>query len=954
MHPADLWIDRRGFAGHQLSMTFSDAITRSPIPYDTDAARDAATRFADLPPDVRDVLAGAAGCSSYLRGLMEREADWLREALVADPATVLPDEYEALRPMSVAELKPGLRRAKGRVALFAGLADLAGVWRLEEVTGALTDFADLSVDLAMKGVLARDFERGKFPGQTEADLPSAGGMVALAMGKMGAGELNYSSDIDLIVLFDESRYPEDDFHEARSNFVKATKRMTALLSDMTGDGYVWRTDLRLRPDPSVTPVCLSMEAAERYYESVGRTWERAAHIKARPCAGDVAAGDRYLERLRPFIWRRHLDYAAIQDAHDMRLKIKEHKGHRGSSSLEGRDLTLGPGGIREIEFFTQTRQIIAGGRDSSLRLRGTVPALAQLAKTGWIPKELADELTTHYRGLRELEHRVQMVADARTHALPTTPEGFDRISRMCGEGDTAAFRQSIADRLDAVRAAAERFFVPRVAGAETPAADVEEPEIVRRWRLYPALRSARAQEIFERLKPDLLARLNAAPRPEEALQAFDGFLSGLPAGVQLFSLFQANPNLRALIVDIASTAPALASYLSRNSQVLDAVIGGSFFSQWPGKVELARDLSQRLEATGDYEGQLDAARRWQKEWHFRVGVHHLRGLVDAAEAGRQFTDVAEAVLVALLPAIQETFVARHGPMPGRGGVAVGMGSLGAGWINARSDLDLIMIYDAEKTDTSDGPRPLPAPTYYARLTKAILTALSAPTSEGRLYEVDMRLRPSGKQGPVATSLSSFDTYQHEEAWTWEHLALTRARAIAGNSGVAEGVERVRLSVLSSPRDAEKVLADVRDMRRRLAEAKAQEGPLDVKRGSGGMQDIELVAQTGALLASAQARRTAPQLHAAARFGWLTNTEAEQLTSTYRLARSVQSVGRLIVDGPLNVDALGQGAREVLARETGQTDIQVLIEELAARRAESATIIDAVLERNPPRAKAGAA
>ncbi|WP_068116862.1 glutamine-synthetase adenylyltransferase [Tropicimonas marinistellae] len=931
-------------------MSFSSAITRTPIPFDVSAGAEVHARFGALAPELRELLAGAAGCSPYLRGLMDRDAEWLEAAFAADPTSVLSKEYVALRPMSQSELKPALRRVKGRVALFAGLADLAGVWSLEQVTGALTEFADLSVDLAMKAVLAREFERGKFPGQGPDDLAEAGGMVALAMGKMGAAELNYSSDIDLIMLFDESRYDPGDFQEARAGFVKATRRMTALLSELTGDGYVWRTDLRLRPDPSVTPVCLSMEAAERYYESVGRTWERAAHIKARPCAGDVTAGEAYLERLRPFIWRRHLDFAAIQDAHDMRLKIKEHKGLHETGVLEGRNLKLGPGGIREIEFFTQTRQIIAGGRDTRLRLRGTVPALARLAEAGWIPASLAEEFTDHYRALREVEHRVQMVEDARTHVLPSTREGFDRIARMCGEGDTERFMRHLSDRFNAVRTRAESFFTPREAGAGTTGTpNAEEPEIVARWRHYPAMRSSRAQEIFDRLKPDLLARLNGAPRPEEAIRAFDGFLSGLPAGVQLFSLFEANPNLRALIVDIASTAPALASYLSHNSQVLDAVLGGAFFASWPGKVELARDLANRLEAAEDYERRLDAARIWWKEWHFRVGVHHLRGLVDAAEAGRQFADLADAVLVAFLPVVVENFATKHGPPPGRGGVALGMGSLGAGWINARSDLDIIMIYDAERSDSSDGPRSLPVATYYARLTKAILTALTAPTAEGRLYEVDMRLRPSGKQGPVATSLAAFDSYQHEQAWTWEHLALTRARVVTGSSAVAEQVEKVRLSVLSTPRDGAKVLADVRDMRRRLAEAKGQQGPLDVKRGPGGMQDIELTAQAGALLAGARARRTAPQLHAAARLGWLTEAEAAHLTATYRLARSVQSVGRLIIDGPIEPEALGQGGREVLARETGHEDIDALVRVLADWRGRAAEIIDSALERQPSKA-----
>lgn len=637
----------------------------------------------------------------------------------------------------------------------------------------------------------------------------------------------------------------------------------------------------------------------------------------------------------------------------MRLRIKEHKGLHEARMLEGRNLKLGAGGIREIEFFTQTRQIIAGGRDPELRLRGTVPALARLAEAGWIPAELAERFTAHYRALREIEHRVQMVADARTHCLPTNPEEFDRLARMCGESDTAAFRAAIAERLTDVRQTAESFFAPGPAGAAAATDTEEEPEIIGRWRLYPALRSQRALQIFERLKPDLLARLNAAPKPEEAIAAFDGFLAGLPAGVQLFSMFEANPHLRALIVDIASTAPALASYLSRNSGVLDAVIGGTFFERWPGKAALTLELDRLLAESGDYEEQLDVTRRWFKEWHFRVGVHLLRGISDAGEAGQQYADLAEAVLAALLPAVTDDFARKHGAPPGRGGIAVGMGSLGAGWLNTRSDLDLIMIYDAGEEEASDGARPLPVATYYARLTKAVLTALTAPTAEGRLYEVDMRLRPSGKQGPVATSLSSFESYQKTEAWTWEHLALTRARAVAGAVPLREDVEAVRLAVLAQPRDGAKVLEDVRDMRRRLAEAKGRQGPLDVKRGPGGLQDIDLVAQAGALLTGSHARRTAQQLAAAARRGWLSREEADRLTAAHRLARAVLGVGRLLVDGPLSPETLGQGAREVLARETGLADLDTLLAELEARRDAAAAIIDALLDRPVALAETGA-
>jgi [glutamine synthetase] adenylyltransferase / [glutamine synthetase]-adenylyl-L-tyrosine phosphorylase len=505
---------------------------------------------------------------------------------------------------------------------MSALCDLGGVWPLEDVTEALTRLADRAVHLALTTGVAEEIRRGRLPGATPDDAATAGGMVALAMGKMGAGELNYSSDIDLICLFDETRYPGAE-QEARASFIKVTRRMTAVLSDVT-DGYVFRSDLRLRPDASVTPVCLSMAAAEAYYEAEGRTWERAAYIKARPCAGDLQAGARFLKTLTPFVWRKHLDFAAIQDAHDMRLRIRDHRGLHGPIAVEGHNLKLGAGGIREIEFFTQTRQLIAGGRDPDLRDRTTVGGLAALAGKRWMPAEVAEELTELYRAHREVEHRLQMVNDAQTHVMPATAEGVARIAAFCGQSE-AEFRAGLLDRLNRTDRLTEGFFAP---GEAEPAPELSETAraITRGWETYPALRSDRAQAIFRRLRPRMLRELARAANPDEALTALDGFLAGLPAGVQVFSLFEANPVLIELIVDIAGTAPGLARYLSRNAGVLDGVIGGSFWGDWPGLAALRLDLSGRLALAPDYEARLDAARRWAKEWHFRIGVHHLRGL----------------------------------------------------------------------------------------------------------------------------------------------------------------------------------------------------------------------------------------------------------------------------------------------------------------------------------------
>lgn len=924
-------------------MNFASQITRTPIPHNTERGTEIGALFADVNPHLKALIEGTAGCSPYLAAQMTRQTDWLAGAF-NDPTQAVMQMFEALKIAPLDQLNTLLRQAKSRIAALTALADLGGIWPLERVTGTLTDFADLAVDVTIKALVSVEIKRGKLPGMTADDVATAGGMVVLAMGKMGAGELNYSSDIDLICLFDESRFSEDDYFDARASFIRVTRKMTAMLSDINGHGYVFRTDLRLRPDPSTTPVCLSMDAAERYYEGLGRTWERAAHIKARPCAGDIAGGEAYLKRLLPFVWRKHLDFAAIEDAHDMRLRIREHKGLGGPIVLEGHNMKLGRGGIREIEFFTQTRQIIAGGRDSELRSRETVPALQTLAQKGWVPENVANLLVERYRSHREVEHRLQMVNDAQTHDLPKKTEEFDRLAQFMAEPDTGKLRSRLMDELSEVHELTEEFFAPDTCAEDDSIAlpDGAE-EIMARWPAYPALRSTRAVEIFERLRPDIMARLQNAGQPSEALVQFDGFLAGLPAGVQLFSLFEANPQLIDLIIDICATAPALARYLSRNSKVLDAVLGGTFFEDWPGAVALEQDLTAVLAAFEDYEHKLDAARRWKQEWHFRIGVHHLRGLIDGFGAGQQYADLAEASVAALWPWVAKHFATKHGEMPGKGAVILGMGSLGAGMLNAASDLDLIVIYDADGVEESSGKRPLSTRPYYARLTQALITAITAPMSEGRLYEVDMRLRPSGRQGPVATSMQSFQSYQQDEAWTWEHLALTRARFIAGNTVLGDEIESFRTALLAAKGKGAQVLADVADMRARLAEAKPAVDQWEAKLGAGRMQDVELVAETAALLSGEAAFDVASQLVAGERAGLFTPAQLSALKQAYTVFWKLRSTAKLLSESALDMDEIGEGGRKFVLRETGQENLMQLKARLDTVAAAAHMVVDEVLQ-----------
>ena len=899
----------------------------------------------DLSAELRDVIAAAASTAPYLMALLEKEADWLTEA-VADPEVALEANREAAGALAPDRLADGLRQGKRRMALMTALADLSGAWSLEEVTGALTDYADAACTAALRAGLTAQIKRGKLPGMTLDDLEDCGGMVVFAMGKMGARELNYSSDIDLICLFDETRFEPDDFHAARSAFVKATRAMSGTLSDITAEGYVFRTDLRLRPDPAVTPVCITMEAAERYYESLGRTWERAAYIKARPAVGDIEAGEKFLQSLRPFVWRRHLDFAAIQDAHDMRLAIREHKGLGGPITLPGHDMKLGRGGIREIEFFTQTRQLIAGGRDPELRERGTLAGLQVLTEKNWVPADVAEVLSDHYRAHRTVEHRLQMVQDAQTHTLPKTDADFERLACMM-DMDVSALKDDLHNRLQSVHDLIESFFAAtREEPEAAPAAHQFDTSVLDRWPSYPALRSERGADIFGRLKPLLLDRLAHSAKPDEGLLAFDGFLAGLPAGVQLFSLLRANPQLGDLLVDIVATSPALASHLSQNSGVFDAVIGGDFFSDWPGQDKLTEMLHAHLAQEADYELRLDGTRRWAREWHFRIGVHLLRGLIDAATASVQYAELARAVLQALWPVVVDQFASRHGTPPGRGAVILGMGSLGAGRLTPTSDLDMLVIYDADGVDSSEGRRPLATRTYYARLTQAMITAMTAPMSQGKLYDIDMRLRPSGNQGPVATSLASFESYQKEQAWVWEHLALTRAQVIVGPDDLANDVEAVRQEVLGQAAPRDKVLNEVSRMRARIAAARSPAGPLDAKTGAGRIQDIELFAQAGALIGGTGAREIDAGLAAARNAGIIDQSAEATLSNTYTQAFTLICAARLLTAKKLDAETMGQAGAQFLCRVLESDNLTALEAQLQGAYDSAAEIITAALPDAP--------
>jgi glutamate-ammonia-ligase adenylyltransferase len=930
--------------------SFASRITAAPRAHD--AERGAAVAAAvGATGAAADLIAGAAGSSPYLARLCERHAEWLADALDTAPETVATGLLDALQAgQGQRETATLLRQAKARAALLIALADLGGVWPLNRITGALSDLADRCLDVACDEVMLAETS-GPLAGRSAQEA----GLVVLGMGKLGARELNYSSDIDLICLFDETKWNPSDFAEVKARFITVVRRLVKLIGEVTADGYVFRTDLRLRPNPATTPVCMAMAAAEQYYESVGRTWERAAFIKARPCAGDRAAGARFVEALQPFVYRRHLDFAAIEDAHDMRLKIRAHKGVGHRLEIAGHDIKLGLGGIREIEFFAQTQQLVRGGREPSLRVPTTRGALQALGALGVIEPGAVRELDAAYVEHRTLEHRLQMVEDAQTQIVPKAPEGRARIAALGGWPDRAAFESDVETRCLRVRELCDSIFAPSHGGESGDLAELgfAEPEkaqaLMDGWQAgrVTATRGERARRRFRKIAPMLLEKLAAAANPDEAIAQFDRFLAGLPAGVQLFALFEANPPLLDLVAEICAAAPRLAAYLGRHAGVLDAVLDRGFFEPLPGVEALRGELAADLAPAEDYEAALDAARRWAHERRFRVGVQVLRGIARSHEAGLAFSAIAEACLAELYPVVVAEFARKHGPPPGGGAAVVAMGKLGSAEMTATSDLDLLVIYDPEQEEESRGPKPLPATAYYARLTQALVAAMTAPTAEGTLYAVDLRLRPSGRKGPVATRLGAFRRYQAEEAWTWEHLALTRARVVAGAPAIRATVAAAIEAVIGTPHPAGKTLSDVRDMQERLQAAnRSVRGQIwELKLAEGGLLDIELAVQAGILIHGLTGLR-APRLAAAAlaERGWLSSDQAATLVEAHELALALQHIERVALDRPFSPDTAGPGLKAAMARAAGEADFAATEDRLRRAQAAAAKAVAEVLGR----------
>ncbi len=737
-----------------------------------------------------------------------------------------------------------LRRRRGALALVTAVADLAGAWDLDRVTRCLSDFADEALDIALATAFAE-----RYPGEPVC------GFAIIALGKHGSRELNYSSDIDPILLFDPATLPHGPREEPVEAAIRLARRMTDLLSARDAEGYVFRVDLRLRPSPEATPIALPVEAAIGYYESSALGWEQAAFIRARAAAGDKALGDYFLRAIRPFVWRRSLDFGAIDGILDISRRIRDHYA-QGQAFGPGYDLKRGRGGIREVEFFAQVHQLIHGGRDPSLRAGATREALAALAAAGVIPIGDSARLDDAYVLLRTIEHRLQMVDDLQTHALPARADSLTNIARLHGLSDDTALlalmepvvrwvgvnydklaRDKVDDGAlsqDAARLA-DQLGEMGFADAKVPAARIAH------WREgnVRALRNGAARQALEQLLPGLMAALARAPDPMTALNRLDNLIGRLPSAINFFKLLAARPALLQLLAEILSHAPTLAEALAQRAELLDGLIDATAFDPVPSVAALAAQFS-RLDPGDDYQTLLDRVRQRVGDKRFALGVQIVRGEADPLDVAAGYGRVAEAAIAALAGASVTEFEKAHGKVPGGELVILAMGRLGGGLLTHASDLDLIFLFTGHFSAESDGAKPLGATLYFNRLAQRIGNALSVSTAAGPLYEIDTRLRPSGTQGPLAVSFDSFAKYQREAAWSWEHLALTRARPMFGSDAARAALDRIIADTLAMPRDRAALVREAIKMRGDIATHKPPAGPLDVKLVPGGLIDLEFL------------------------------------------------------------------------------------------------------------------
>lgn len=822
--------------------------------------------------DVVAVLSFMDCHSSYLRSLCCREVALLPSFFSDNPEDIF-NHIKVFLEQST-NIHKDLRIAKRRMALYLAICDIQKKLPTLDICHYLSLFADLCVNKALNNLWPEFYKRAKI---TNGSAHEAFGLFILGLGKLGGFELNYSSDIDLIALYDPKSFETEDKDGLAEQLVRLCRKLIQMLETRDGDGYVFRVDFRLRPDPASTALVLSINAAESYYEIHGQNWERSALIKARIIAGDENIAQLFLKRLTPFLWRKNLDYAAIREIHAIKKRIHQYKGGQFITQLYGHNIKLGRGGIREIEFFAQAWQLIWGGRNLELRKRPTLEVLKELCKQDMISEAVYNELYHAYLFLRDVEHRLQMRQDEQTQSLPDNQQDFRQFSLFCGYDNQEKFNHDLRTHLELVEKHYASLFeedktkekyIFNFSSLESDEETLQQlasmgfhspSQIdyqIRLWLSgsYKATYSRHAQTLLYELIAPILERCSSEENPQEAFMAFDSFLSKLSRGVQILAILHAHPHILELLLRILNGAPALGQYLRNHPHLLDALLAGELYDPPLSLDDMAKDIKQRLVSFSfnkklHLQDVLELAASWSQDKRFILGIQALYTELTSMQIFTAYSDIAQNTLQFILPAIIEDFEQNYGQIKGGSLAILALGRLGSLEMTPSSDLDLIFIFEADDyLSQSDGKRSLSCSQYYSKLGQRIISALTAPTPAGVLYEVDMRLRPSGNKGPLAVSFESFKNYQYHEAWTWEHMSLCRSRIVSQSNSFTQKIDAEIRHILSQKR-GEQTHKDIIDMRLKLHKEKPAKDIFDVKYVSGGLLDIEFIIQHHLLLYS---------------------------------------------------------------------------------------------------------
>lgn len=777
------------------------------------------------------------------------------------------DGAEPLAPPTLASDDPA--SWPGQLRRYRAAESTRLVWRdvlgLDDVNTILAGSTRLAETCLQTGLAALEIEFAQRHGQVRASDGTVQRLVVFGLGKLGGGELNFSSDIDLVYAYPQGGESDGPRALAAEDyFARLGQRLAKLLDEPTMDGFSHRVDLRLRPFGSAGRVALSFAGMDQYFQREGRDWERYAWLKARAVAGDIDAGEQWLQDLRPFIYRRYLDYTALDGLRDMKAAIAAEVARRELAD----DIKRGPGGIREIEFLAQALQLIRGGREPALRERRLLPAIRALMDTRQITEDDGEDLIHAYRFLRTLENRLQMLRDAQTHVLPEDALDRARLARSQGYADWTALRAALDVQRARVAAEFGELLAPRqrdlvpgalgqywralpaageaavLAGAgftDATAADSALRDFAQSSGVRSLSDGARAR--LDRVLPALLEGASKSSQADAALKRLLVLLHAILRRASYLALLDEQPSALARLVDVVGRSALLAERLAQYPLLLDELLDTRVGGPLPDR-ERMRDECELALQEDDPELALRALNERRLALSFRTALAALDRRQSARESTQQLAWLADAVVRVVLRMVQSEVVAVHGQVSSGCFAVIGYGSLGGEELGFGSDLDLVFLFDAPADAVSDGARPLEAGRWYARLAQKLVALLGAVTGAGRLYDVDVRLRPDGAKGLLVSSLASYREYQRERAWTWEHQALVRARGVAGDASLLAVFDVIRGQTLSQPRDVATLREEVGNMRLKMRTEldRSDAARFDLKQGAGGLVDLEFLLQ----------------------------------------------------------------------------------------------------------------